>query len=64
MFLTRGSAEFVGLPNEPPIAEANCVAGAGALAIAAKAESIEAASGGLADIIGAESIEELGGYTY
>jgi hypothetical protein len=63
-FLTRGSAlenaEF-GFANEPPTAEGGGCTGDGgccgaALAIAAKAERTEAASGGLADVEGSESI--------
>jgi hypothetical protein len=63
-FLTRGSAEFVEFANEPPGAGGEVAGGAdggAALAIAANAERIEAASGGFAGVlVGAGSIKELG----
>jgi hypothetical protein len=66
-FLTRGSALEKGafeFANEPPV-DAGGWAGDGgccgaAFAIAANAESTEAASGGFAAVGGAESIETLG----
>jgi len=60
MFLTRGSAAFTGFVNDPLVAGAAAAAGA-VLAIAANAESIEAASGGFVGAeVGAGSIHELG----
>jgi hypothetical protein len=67
-FLTRGSAGFVEFANEPPTprtdggdaAVAGGAAGGAVLAIAANAERIEAASGGFALLVGADSINELG----
>ena len=60
-FLALGSAGFA---NEPPTPRTGgggaAVAGGAVLAIAANAERIEAASGGFALLIGADSIKELG----
>jgi hypothetical protein len=61
-FLTRGSAlenAKFGFANEPPTATGGCTGDGGgcgaALAIAAKAERTEAASGGLAEVEWSES---------
>ena len=68
--LTRGSAEFGAFANEPSTprtggggaAVAGGAAGGAVLAIAANAERIEAASGGFALLVGADSIKELGNF--